>query len=154
NMHYAVHLNDGAMCGIFLDQRDVRKVIRDTYAKDKQVLNTFSYTGAFSVAASLGGATQTTSVDLAKRSLQKTMQQLSLNGIDIDALHIHVMAVFEYYKYARRKTLLYYIVILEPPSFARTKKYSCSVTKHYPKLVTDALSVTASNGIIVASTNN
>jgi len=154
NMHYAVHLNDGAMCGIFLDQRDVRKVIRDTYAKDKQVLNTFSYTGAFSVAASLGGATQTTSVDLAKRSLQKTMEQLSLNGIDIDAQRIHVMDVFEYFKYARRKKLLFDMVILDPPSFARTKKYSFSVTKDYPKLVTEALSVTARNGIIVASTNN
>src|SRR5699024_7419689 len=95
NMHYAVHLNDGAMCGIFLDQRAVRKVIRDTYAKDKQVLNTFSYTGAFSVAASLRGATQTTSVALAKRSLQKTMEQLSLHGIGVDAHRIDVRDVFE-----------------------------------------------------------
>src|SRR5699024_972461 len=46
------------------------------------------------------------------------------------------------------------MVILDPPSFARTKKYSFSVTKDYPKLVTEALSVTARNGIIVASTNN
>src|SRR5699024_7372631 len=52
-MHYAVDLNDGAMTGIFLDQRDVRKAIRDTYVEGKRVLNTFSYTGAFSVAASL-----------------------------------------------------------------------------------------------------
>src|SRR5699024_11296148 len=91
NMHYAVHLNDGAMCGIFLDQRDVRKVIRDTYAKDKQVLNTFSYTGAFSVAASLGVGTQTKHGDLTKRRLQKTMEKLSLNGVDNDAERNHVM---------------------------------------------------------------
>lgn len=154
NMHYAVDLNDGAMCGIFLDQRDVRKVIRDTYAKGKQVLNTFSYTGAFSVAASLGGASQTTSVDLAKRSLPKTVEQFGLNGMDIDAQKIHVMDVFEYFKYARRKELLFDMVILDPPSFARTKKYTFSVAKDYPKLVKEALSVTARNGIIVASTNN
>ncbi|NEU36295.1 RlmI/RlmK family 23S rRNA methyltransferase, partial [bacterium LRH843] len=48
---YAVDLNEGAMTGIFLDQREVRKTIRDKYAKGKNVLNTFSYTGAFSVAA-------------------------------------------------------------------------------------------------------
>lgn len=52
-INYAVYLNDGAMVGIFLDQRNVRKAIRDKYAKGKQVLNTFSYTGAFSVAAAL-----------------------------------------------------------------------------------------------------
>ena len=55
-MNFAVDLNDGAMTGIFLDQRDVRKAIRDNYSKGKNVLNTFSYTGAFSVAAALGGA--------------------------------------------------------------------------------------------------
>ena len=44
---FAVYLNDGAMVGVFLDQREVRKAIRDRYAADKQVLNMFSYTGAF-----------------------------------------------------------------------------------------------------------
>src|SRR5699024_1496866 len=109
NIHYAVDLNDGAMCGIFLDQRDVRKAIRDKYAKGKQVLNTFSYTGAFSVAASLGEAAHTTSVDLAKRSLPKTIEQFSVNSIDYEAQNIHVMDVFDYFKYARRKKLMFYM---------------------------------------------
>lgn len=154
NMHYAVDLNDGAMTGVFLDQRDVRKVIRDTYAKGKRVLNTFSYTGVFSVAASLGGAIQTTSVDLAKRSLSKTIEQFSINGIDGEAENIHVMDVFDYFKYARRKNLSFDMVILDPPSFARTKKYTFSAAKDYTRLVTEALSVTTKDGIIVASTNN
>ena len=63
-VNFAVYLNEGAMVGVFLDQREVRKAIRDRYAKGKTVLNTFSYTGAFSVFAALGGATKTTSVDL------------------------------------------------------------------------------------------
>lgn len=154
NMHYAVDLNDGAMTGIFLDQRHVRKTIRDTYSKGKRVLNTFSYTGAFSVAASLGGALKTTNVDLAKRSMPKTIEQFSVNGIDFEAQNIHVMDVFEYFKYARRKNLTFDMVILDPPSFARTKKYSFSVQKDYTKLLTEALSITEKGGIIVASTNN
>src|SRR5690625_4228526 len=153
-MNYAVDLNDGAMCGIFLDQRNVRQVIRDTYARGKNVLNTFSYTGAFSIAASLGGATKTTSVDLAKRSLPKTIEQFSVNGIDFEAQRIHVMDVFEYFKYAHRKKLSFDMVILDPPSFARSKKYTFSVAKDYTKLVTEALSITAKNGIMIASTNN
>lgn len=57
-MNFAVNLNDGAMTGIFLDQREVRLAIRERYSQHKSMLNTFSYTGAFSVAASLGGATK------------------------------------------------------------------------------------------------
>lgn len=154
NIRYMVDLNDGAMCGLFLDQREVRKAVRDKYANGKRVLNTFSYTGAFSVAASLGGAIQTTSVDLAKRSLPMTIEQFSVNEIDYENEKIHVMDVFEYFKYARRKELSFDTVILDPPSFARTKKYTFSVAKDYTRLLTEAISVTAKDGIIIASTNN
>lgn len=154
NMNYAVDLNDGAMTGIFLDQREVRKAIRDTYAQGKRVLNTFSYTGAFSVAASLGGAMQTTSVDVARRSLPKTQEQFQVNNIDDAQEKIHVMDVFEYVKYARRKKLVFDLVILDPPSFARTKKYTFSAAKDYAKLVSEVASITERNGVIIASTNH
>ena len=151
---FAVYLNDGAMVGVFLDQRDVRKKIRDTYSKGKTVLNTFSYTGAFSVFAASGGAKKTTSVDLAKRSLSKTTEQFEINGIDPTKQDIVVMDVFEYFKYAKRKELSFDLVILDPPSFARSKKYTFSSSKDYTKLLKDAISLTNKNGVIIASTNN
>ncbi|MED4476310.1 class I SAM-dependent rRNA methyltransferase [Oceanobacillus caeni] len=153
-MNYAVYLNDGAMVGIFLDQRNVRKIIRDKYAKGKNVLNTFSYTGAFSVAAALGGAKKTTSVDLAKRSKSKTIEQFSANGIDFEEQDIIVMDVFDYFKYANRKNLVFDLVILDPPSFARSKKRTFSTAKDYPSLIKDTIAITGKGGIIVASTNN
>lgn len=153
-MNFAVDLNDGAMTGIFLDQRNVRKVLRDRYSLEKTVLNTFSYTGAFSVAAALGGAAGTTSVDLAKRSLPKTIEQFSVNGIDYESQDIRVMNVFDYFSYAARKGLKFDVVVLDPPSFARTKKMSFSTAKDYPKLLKDALAITNDNGVIIASTNN
>ncbi|MFD1205498.1 MULTISPECIES: class I SAM-dependent rRNA methyltransferase [Sporosarcina] len=153
-MNFAVDLNDGAMTGIFLDQRDVRKAIRDRYAEGKHVLNTFSYTGAFSVAAALGGATKTTSVDLAKRSLPKTIEQFSVNGIDYEAQDIKVMDVFDYFRYAKRHELKFDMVILDPPSFARSKKHTFSTAKDYPSLLKDTIAITEKKGIIVASTNN
>lgn len=153
-MSYSVYLNDGAMVGVFLDQRDVRRAIRDKYAKGKNVLNTFSYTGAFSVAAALGGAAKTTSVDLAKRSKGKTIEQFSMNGIDYEAQDIIVMDVFDYFRYANRKQLKFDMVILDPPSFARSKKRTFSTAKDYPALIKDTISITEKNGIIVASTNN
>ncbi|MFP7494577.1 class I SAM-dependent rRNA methyltransferase [Terribacillus saccharophilus] len=153
-MKYAVDLNDGAMTGIFLDQRNVRKALRDRYSNGKTVLNTFSYTGAFSVAAVLGGATKTTSVDVAKRSLPKTIEQFSVNEIDYEAQDIKVMDVFDYFRYAARHELKYDVVVLDPPSFARTKKITFSTAKDYPKLIQDTLKITNRGGIIIASTNN
>ncbi|MBT2216970.1 RlmI/RlmK family 23S rRNA methyltransferase [Virgibacillus dakarensis] len=153
-MNYAVYLNDGAMVGIFLDQREVRRVIRDKYAKGKNVLNTFSYTGAFSIAAAVGGALKTTSVDLAKRSKGKTIEQFSVNGIDFEQQDIIVMDVFDYFNYARRKDLKFDLVILDPPSFARSKKHTFRAAKDYPALIKDTVAITEKNGIIVASTNN
>ena len=153
-MNYAVDLNDGAMTGIFLDQRDVRLALREHYAEGKTVLNTFSYTGAFSVAAALGESVKTTSVDLAKRSLAKTIEQFAVNGIDYEAQDIKVMNVFDYFSYAARHNLKFDVVVLNPPSFARTKKTTFSTAKDYPKLLKSALEITEDNGVMIASTNN
>ena len=153
-MKFAIDLNDGAMTGVFLDQRDVRKAIRDNYSKGLEVLNTFSYTGAFSVAAILGGAKKTTNVDLAKRTVAKSIEQFSVNGIDYDQQDIKVMDVFDYFRYAKRHEMKFGLVILDPPSFARSKKYTFSTAKDYPMLMKEAIAVTEKNGYIVASTNN
>lgn len=153
-MNFAVDLNDGAMTGIFLDQRDVREAILEEYAAGRTVLNTFSYTGAFSVAAALGGATNTVSVDLASRSESKTIEQFSVNGLDYEQHEIRVMDVFDYFRYAKRHELKFGLVVLDPPSFARSKKYTFSTARNYPELVKDAIAVTEKKGIIVASTNN
>jgi 23S rRNA (cytosine1962-C5)-methyltransferase len=152
-VNFAVYLNDGAMVGVFLDQRDVRRTIRDKYAAGKSVLNTFSYTGAFSVFAAVGGAAKTTSVDLANRSLSKTKEQFAVNNIDPQTQSIIVEDVFHYFKYAVKKQLKFDMVVLDPPSFARSKKHTFSAGKDYKDLLKEAIAITEKNGVIVASTN-
>ncbi len=152
-VNFAVYLNDGAMVGVFLDQRNVRKQIRDKYAKGRTVLNMFSYTGAFSVFAALGGASKTTSVDLANRSLSKTIEQFIVNEVDYEAQDIIVEDVFLYFKYAAKKKMKFDMVVLDPPSFARSKKYTFSAAKDYKNLLKETIAITENNGIIVASTN-
>ncbi|MEH7387306.1 class I SAM-dependent rRNA methyltransferase [Bacillus sp. JJ1521] len=152
--NFAVYFNEEAMVGVFLDQRDVRRTIRDKYAQGKTVLNTFSYTGAFSVFAALGGAVKTTSVDLANRSLPKTIEQFSVNGIDYEVQDIIVEDVFHYFKYAGKKNLKFDMVILDPPSFARSKKFTFSAEKDYKNLLKEAIAITENNGVVVASTNS
>jgi len=153
-VNFAIYLNESAMVGVFLDQREVRKRIRDAYAKGKNVLNTFSYTGAFSVFAAIGDAVKTTSVDLANRSLNKTIEQFRLNGIDDDSQEIIVEDVFNYFKYAVKKHLMFDMVILDPPSFARSKKMVFSAEKDYKNLLKEAIAITEDQGVIVASTNS
>ncbi|WP_078555589.1 class I SAM-dependent rRNA methyltransferase [Bacillus alkalicellulosilyticus] len=150
---FAIYLNEGAMVGVFLDQREVRNKIKEKYAKNKTVLNTFSYTGAFSVVSALGGATKTTSVDLANRSLPKTIEQFKINGVDYEQQDIVVQDVFSYFKYAKRKKLTFDLVILDPPSFARSKKIKFSVAKDYSNLLEEAIELLSTNGVIIASTN-
>ena len=152
--NFAIYLDDGPMVGVFLDQRDVRRTIRDKYAKGKTLLNTFSYTGAFSVFAALGGSLKTTSVDLANRSRSKTEEQFSINDVDLDKQEIIVEDVFNYFKYAVRKKMLFDMVVLDPPSFARSKKHTFSASKDYVNLLKEAIQITNKGGIIVASTNS
>ena len=150
---YQVFMNDGLMTGIFLDQHEVRGSLVDGLAMGKSLLNMFSYTAAFSVAAAMGGASQTTSVDLAKRSRELSQAHFQANGISIDDHRFIVMDVFEYFKYAKRKALTYDVIVLDPPSFARNKKQTFSVAKDYYKLISQSLEILNPGGIIIASTN-
>ena len=150
---YQVFMNDGLMTGIFLDQHEVRGSLVDGLAMGKSLLNMFSYTAAFSVAAAMGGASQTTSVDLAKRSRELSQAHFQANGISTDDHRFVVMDVFEYFKYAKRKDLTYDVIVLDPPSFARNKKQTFSVAKDYHKLISQSLEILNPEGIIIASTN-
>ncbi|WP_454382701.1 class I SAM-dependent rRNA methyltransferase [Streptococcus sp. Marseille-Q7156] len=150
---YQVFMNDGLMTGIFLDQHEVRGSLVDGLAMGKSLLNMFSYTAAFSVAAAMGGSSQTTSVDLAKRSRELSQAHFQANGISTDEHRFIVMDVFEYFKYAKRKGLTYDVIVLDPPSFARNKKQTFSVAKDYHKLISQSLEILNPGGIIIASTN-
>lgn len=150
---YQVFMNDGLMTGIFLDQHEVRGSLVDGLAMGKSLLNMFSYTAAFSVAAAMGGASQTTSVVLAKRSRELSQAHFQANGLSTDEHRFIVMDVFEYFKYAKRKDLTYDVIVLDPPSFARNKKQTFSVAKDYHKLISQSLEILNPGGIIIASTN-
>ena len=150
---YQVFMNDGLMTGIFLDQHEVRGSLVDGLAMGKSLLNMFSYTAAFSVAAAMGGASETTSVDLAKRSRELSEAHFHANGLSLDNHRLLVMDVFEYFKYAKRKGLSYDVIVLDPPSFARNKKQTFSVAKDYHKLIFQSLEILNPGGIIIASTN-
>lgn len=152
-VRYQVFLNDGLMTGIFLDQHEVRGSLVEGLATGKSLLNMFSYTAAFSVAAAMGGASQTTSVDLAKRSRELSEAHFKENGLELSHHTFFVMDAFDYFKYAKRHGLTYDVIVLDPPSFARNKKQTFSVAKDYHKLIAQSLEILNPHGMIIASTN-
>lgn len=153
-INYAVYLGEDWMTGIFLDQREVRDFVR-SQAQNLKVLNLFSYTGAFSVAAAMGGAAHTVSVDVAKRSLDLTQEQFVVNQIQPtpDKHEIRVMDVFEYIEYAKRHQLKFDLIICDPPSFARTKKTIWRVEEDYRNMAKELLDLLYPNGMGIFSTN-
>ncbi len=150
---YNVFLNDGLMTGIFLDQHEVRNTLVNGLAVGKNLLNMFSYTAAFSVAAAMGGARSTTSVDLAKRSRELSQAHFLANGFGLENHRFIIMDAFDFYKYAKRKQLKYDVIVIDPPSFARNKKQVFSATKDYHRLISQSLDILADGGTIIASTN-
>lgn len=155
DVRFAIYLGEEWMTGLFLDQREVRQFV-NAQSLDLDVLNLFSYTGGFSVAAAVGGARKTVSVDVANRSLPKTKEQFELNGIYPDALEdeIRVMDVFDYINYAQRHGIDFDLVVCDPPSFARTKDYQFVADQDYKQLAREVFNLTRPGGMAILSTNH
>ena len=87
------------------------------------------------------------------RSLERTKEQFSVNNLDDENHKICVMDVFDFIRYAIRKELQYDVTIIDPPSFARTKKRTFSVTKDYTQLLEELIQITAPDGTLIVSSN-
>lgn len=155
---HEVRLCDGFSTGLFLDQRTTRAWVHHHCGENPglRVLNTFAYTGAFSVAAALGGAI-TTTVDVSARYLDWARRNFALNDLDPQAHHFARMDTFEFLGYAARKKLRYGLIVLDPPTFAAANKRrgtsAWSAARDYPRLVREACGVLEPGGVILASTN-
>lgn len=149
---FSINLSDYLDTGIFLDHRETRKWI-GSQSKGKNVLNTFAYTGAFSIYAAQGGAKLTHSVDLSKPYCEWSKKNFGLNNMDLKNHWILKMDTFEYFKYTKRKNLSFDIIIIDPPTFSHNKKSSFSVQKDHPKLINEALEILSPNGFILFSSN-
>ena len=151
NIQYSVHLNDGPMTRLFIDQRETRKQL-SRINRQGHMLNLFAYSGTFSAAAAVGGML-TTSVDLAKRSIPLIEANFKLNNIERARHNIHVMDTFEFLSYASRKNLKYDVILIDPPSFARNKNKVFKVERDYPKLITQSIPLLNKNGQLILSQN-
>lgn len=148
---YDVWPQDGPDAGLYPDMREVRAWLAPTWG-GATVLNTFAYTGAFSVAAAVHGAASTTSVDLSPRYLERAEANFRANDLDPAGHEFVVDDVFKALDRLRRTGQAFDRVILDPPSYSHGAG-TWSAKSDYPRLVAAAARVTAPDGWIVAASN-
>ncbi len=116
-LNFFVDVPSGQKTGFFLDQSAMRKWIGEL-SHGKRVLNTFCYTGGFSLYAMAGGATQVDSVDISSKAIDLLQKNIELNGFENVSKGNYCEDVF---KFLREKPLNYDLAILDPPAFAKRK---------------------------------
>ena len=139
--------------GLFLDHFPLRRWLQQN-VKGLSVLNTFAYTGSLSVAAALGGATEVTTLDLSKPTIQWAKENLRLNGFHEDAHRCLFGDVFEWLPKMAREKKCFDVVILDPPSFSHGNKGRFSTAKDLTKLHAAALELLAPEGYLITSINS
>jgi 23S rRNA (cytosine1962-C5)-methyltransferase len=144
------NLYDGQKTGLFLDHRDNRAKLGEL-AHGKTVLNLFAYTGAFSLYAARGGASKISSVDIAPAAMEDAKRNFALNSFDPaqhDFLAADCFTLLETYVKEGKK---FDLVILDPPSLARSKDNRYAAARAYKKLNLLALRCVNDGGMLASA---
>lgn len=149
-----VHLLSGLNVGLFTDMREHRRGL-SRFVRDRRVLNTFSYTGALSVASAVFGAKSVTSVDLSSGVLKWTQSNFRLNGIDPTEprWRFETADVLRFLDAERKAGTRYDTIILDPPTFSAARSHSWSLERDLPELVSRAAQLVEKDGFIWVSSN-
>ncbi|MEO0734730.1 MAG: class I SAM-dependent rRNA methyltransferase [Bacteroidota bacterium] len=143
---FRVDVAGGQKTGFFLDQRENRWLL-GSYAKGKTVLNTFCYTGGFSVYALLGDGAQVQSVDLSAPAIALTQDNVARNGDFADRHRAHAADVMTWLKEHAAEDP-YDIVVVDPPAFAKNKHKRHKAVQAYKRLNARAMRAIKPGGLL------
>jgi 23S rRNA (cytosine1962-C5)-methyltransferase len=146
---FKIDILEGQKTGWFYDHRSSRAQLAGI-AKNRRVLDLFSYTGAWGIPAALGGASEVTCVDASEGALTLALENAKLNRVQ-DKMHFMRSDVFEFLKQARLENQLYDIIVLDPPALIKRKKDFKQGYEAYRRLNHLALQVLSKNGILVSA---
>lgn len=150
---YEISFHSGYSQGIFLDQRDNRAEVRRRMKPGLRLLNTFAYTGAFSVAAAMAGA-ETTTLDLSQPYLDWARRNLCHNSLDPAAHHFCKGDTFHWLRRFAKQGRLFDGIVLDPPTFSRDEKGKVfRVENDFGELAALAARVLAPGGWLLCCTN-
>jgi 23S rRNA (cytosine1962-C5)-methyltransferase len=149
---FEVHLDAALNVGLFTDMREHRARLR-RFARDRAVLNLFSYTGSLSLAAARAGARQVTSVDLSAGVQRWARENFRLNELP-DAPHrFETQDVLAFLKKAGRGGERYDLIIADPPTYSAARASAWSMRKDYPELIERAAALMPPGGLLWLSSN-
>jgi 23S rRNA (cytosine1962-C5)-methyltransferase len=151
-LQYLVRPEMGLDAGLYPDMRDIRAWLRP-YWDGRRVLNTFAYTGAFSVAAAANGAARVDTVDLAAMAIKRSQGNFEANQLAVEPHGFWVEDTFSALDRFRRAGEFFDMIIVDPPSFARGPKGIWSIEKELSRVVAGCLRVLAPGGWIMVATN-
>jgi 23S rRNA (cytosine1962-C5)-methyltransferase len=140
---FSVNWVEGQKTGFFLDQRDNRKLLGE-FSKGKKVLNTFCYTGGFSIYAMNAGAELVTSVDISQKAVDLASSNMELNFPKAN----HTAVADDVFNFMKEHTQQYDVIVLDPPAFAKSIKSKHTATQAYKRLNIAGLKALAPNGIL------
>jgi 23S rRNA (cytosine1962-C5)-methyltransferase len=149
---YEVHLLGGLNVGLFTDMREHRSQLY-RFIGGQRVLNTFSYTGSLSVAAARAGATSVTSVDLASGVQRWARANFELSGLDLTPHRFETQEVMGFLKKAGREGQSFDVIIVDPPTYSAARAGAWSMRKDYPELISRAVALLPSGGLLWLSAN-
>lgn len=141
---FKINVATGQKTGFFLDQRDNRQLLA-SYAKGKTVLNTFCYTGGFSVYALKAGAAQVDSVDVSAKAMVLTEENVVLNDLPTNQ---HGAITSDVLQYLRKQETLYDIVVVDPPAYAKSFNKRHRAVQGYKRLNTEAIRLVKPGGLL------
>jgi 23S rRNA (cytosine1962-C5)-methyltransferase len=141
---FYVDWEEGQKTGFFLDQRENRKLL-GSLSKGKTVLNTFCYTGGFSVYALHAGAKLVHSVDASEKAIDLTRKNIELNGFSAVEQGCFDADTFDFLKDNKAS---YDLIVLDPPAFAKHKDAKHQAMKGYQRLNAEAMRRIQPGGII------
>jgi 23S rRNA (cytosine1962-C5)-methyltransferase len=130
DLRFRVNIHSGHKTGFYLDQRENRRLIRNT--KDVgEVLNCFAYTGGFTIAAMAAGAESVISIDTSAKALELGRENITLNELSDDRCEWVIGDVFTELRRLRDENQKFDTIILDPPRFARTKSQVKNAARGY-----------------------
>lgn len=143
-LKFKVDWLEGQKTGFFIDQRENRSLL-ERYAKGKQVLNMFCYTGGFSFYAMRGGAGLVHSVDVSARAIELTRENVELNFPGDPRHHAFAEEAFRFLDQSQNK---YNLIVLDPPAFAKHQNVLNNAIQGYKKLNRKGIEVIRPGGIL------
>ena len=142
--NFLIDWEEGQKTGFFLDQRDNRKLLSN-YTENKKVLNTFCYSGGFSIYALTAKASLVHSVDSSEKAIDLTRKNIELNGFSVLE---HPCFAEDVFNFIKDKRDFYDVIVLDPPAFAKHRDARHQAVKGYQRLNSEAMKMIRSGGII------